>query len=166
MPRWSGHRYNRVGQVHRFGLAIHVPEAYNWFAHCIHQQGVTVIPPADGSYATVTWPLFESAFCQYFVPEVAITAVRKEIRALLYSRGVGAVVHFSKRFSKVIRMLQKENTITHKNPLYDEYCLKLSLGIADQIIASARMQKKLQPATPFTLADAMEMVGGFSERST
>jgi len=142
------------------------PEAYNWFPHWIRQQAVTVTPPADGSYAPVTWPLFESAFRHRFVPEVAITTVRKEIRALRYSRGVGEVAHFNKRFSELIRMLQKETTITREDPLYDEYCSKLPTGIADQIIASARMQKKLQPATPFTLADAMEMVGEFSERTT
>lgn len=140
------------------------PEAYSWFAHWIHQQGVTIIPPANGSYAPVTWPLFESAFRHRFVPEVAITAVRKEIHALRYSKG--DVAYFNKRFSELIRMLQKETTITREDPLYDEYCSKLPSGIADQIIASARMQKKLQPETPFTLADAMEMVGEFSERTT
>ncbi|KAF8241217.1 hypothetical protein K440DRAFT_666039 [Wilcoxina mikolae CBS 423.85] len=142
------------------------PEAYSWFAHWIHQQGVTFIPPANGSYAPVKWPLFESAFRHRFVPELAITAVRKEIRALRYSKGAGDVAYFNKRFSELIRMLQKGTTITHEDPLYDEYCAKLPSCIADQIIASARMQKKLQPGTPFTLADAMEMVGEFSERTT
>ncbi|KAF8243184.1 hypothetical protein K440DRAFT_669837 [Wilcoxina mikolae CBS 423.85] len=142
------------------------PEVYSWFAHWIHQQGVTVIPPANGSYAPVTWPLFKSAFRHRFVPEVAITAVRKEIRALRYSKGAGDVAYFNKRFSELIRMLQKETTITCVDPLYDEYCAKLPSGIADQIIASARMQKKLQPGTPFTLADAMEMVAEFSEHTT
>jgi hypothetical protein len=69
-------------------------------------------------------------------------------------------------FPELIRMLQKGTTTTCKNPLNDEYCWKLPVGIADQIIASAPMQKQLQPATPFTLADAMEMVGEFSERTT
>jgi hypothetical protein len=142
------------------------PEAYTWFEHWIRQQDVTVIPPADGSYAPVMWPLFESAFRHRFVLEVAITAVRKAICALHYSRGVGEVAHFSKRFSGLICMLQKETTMTHKDPLYDEYCSKLPARNADQIIASARVQKKLQPATPFTWADAMEMVGEFSERTT
>jgi hypothetical protein len=142
------------------------PEAYSWFVYWIRQQGVTDIPPANGSYAPVTWPLFESAFHHRFIPEVAITAVRKEIRALRYSKGAGDVAYFNKRFSELIRMLQKETTITREDPLYDEYCSKLPAGIAEQIIASARMQKKLQPGTPFTLADAMEMVGEFSERTT
>jgi len=139
--------------------------AYNRFPHCIRQHGVTVTPPADGSYALVTWPLFESTFRHRFVLEVTITAVRKEISALRYSRGVGEVGHFNKCFSELIRMLQKETTITLEDPLYDEYCSKLPAGIADQIIASARMQKKLQPATPFTLAYAMEMVGEPSKRT-
>jgi len=142
------------------------PEAYSWFAHSIRQRSVTVIPLADGSYAPVWWPLFESAFRHHFVPEVAITAVWKQIRALRYSRGVGAVGHFSKHFSELIRMLRKETTITHKYPLYDKYCSKLPAGIADQILASASMQKKLQLATLFTLADTIEIVRVFSERTT
>jgi hypothetical protein len=56
------------------------PATYGWFAHWIPQQGVTVILPADGSYAPVIWPLFESAFCHCLVPEVGITTVQKEIR--------------------------------------------------------------------------------------
>jgi len=85
---------------------------------------------------------------------------------LRYARGVGVVAHCNKRFSEHIRILQKENTITREDPVYDEYCSKLPARIAAQIIASARMQKTLQPATPFTLADIMEMVGEFSERTT
>jgi hypothetical protein len=142
------------------------PESYNWFAHCIRQQGVTVIPPADGSYAPVTSPLFESAFRHDFVAEVAITAAQKEICAPWYSRGVGEVPHFNKCFTKVIRMLQKGTTIKCEDPPYDEYCSKLPAGIADHVITSARMKKMLQPATPFKLADAMEMVGEFSECTT
>jgi hypothetical protein len=142
------------------------PEAYNWIAHWICQQGVTVICPPDGSYALVMRQLFESACRHHVFPEGAISAVRKEIRALQYSKGVGEVAHPNKSFSDLIRMLQKDTTITREDPLYDEYCSKLPLGIADQIIASARRQKKLQPATTFTLVDAMEMVGEFSERTT
>jgi len=82
------------------------PEAYNQFAHWIRQQGVTVTPSADGSYALVMWPLFKSTFRHRFVLEVTTTALQKEIHALRYSRGVGEVAHFNKRFSELIRMLQ------------------------------------------------------------
>ncbi|KAF8251310.1 hypothetical protein K440DRAFT_637855 [Wilcoxina mikolae CBS 423.85] len=116
--------------------------------------------------AYMMWPLFESAFRHRFIPEVTITAVRKAIRTLRYSKVAGDVTYFNKRFSELIRILQKEATITHEDSLHDEYCTKLPWSITDQIIASVRMQKKLQPGTPFTLADAMEMVGEFSERTT
>jgi hypothetical protein len=113
------------------------------------------------------WPLFKSGFRHHFIAEVTITAIQKEIRTLLYSRGVGDVVHFNTRFPERIGMLPKGlSTIMREDPLYDEYCSKLPAGIADQIITSARMQKTLQPATPVTLADAMEMVGEFSECAT
>ena len=90
---------------------------YGWFAHWIRQQGVIVIPPADGSYAPEMWPLFESAFRHRFDPEVAISTVQKEIRALRYFRGVGEVPQFNKRFSELISMLEKETTITREDPL-------------------------------------------------
>jgi len=142
------------------------PEVYGWFAHGIHQQGVTVIPPADGSYAPVTGLHFESAFRHRFVPAVAVTAVRKGICALRYCKGVGQLAHFNTRFSNLIRMLQEETTMTREDPLCDEFCLMLPARITEQIIASAHMQKKPQPATLVTLADAMDMVGEFSERTT
>jgi hypothetical protein len=63
-------------------------------------------------------------------------------------------------------MQQKWTTITREDPLYDGYSSKLPPGMADHLITSARMQKKLQPATLFTLADAMAMVGEYSERTT
>jgi hypothetical protein len=124
----------------------------------------SVSPPANGSYAPVTWDLCESAFRHWFVRDVAITAVRKEIHALCYSKG--EVAYFNKRFSELTRMLQKGTTFTHEDRLYDKNCSKLATGIADQTIASARMQKTLQPETPVMLANAMEVVGVFSERTT
>jgi hypothetical protein len=56
------------------------PEVYSRFTHWIHQQNVTIIPPAIGFYAHMMWLLFESAFGHWSVPEVAITTVGKQIR--------------------------------------------------------------------------------------
>jgi len=88
------------------------------------------------------------------------------IRMLHYSRSVGEIAQFNKHFPQLIRMWQKETTITCEDPLYDEDCSKLPAGIADWIITSARMQKKLQPAAPIMLADATEMVEECSECTT
>jgi len=63
-------------------------------------------------------------------------------------------------------MLQKETTITGEHHRYDKYCSKLPGGIADQIIASARMQKKLQAAAPFMFDNVLEMVRECSEHRT
>jgi hypothetical protein len=38
-------------------------------------------------------------------------------------------------------MLQNKTTITHEDPLYDEYYSKLPVQYADQLIASARLEK-------------------------
>jgi len=136
------------------------------FAHWILLQCVMVIPPADGSYGPVMWPHFESTLSDRLVPGVAITAVRKEIRALRDSRGVGAVADCNKRFSDLIHMQHNVSTNTDKNPLYDDYCSKHPTRIADQTITPARIKKNMQPATLSTLADAMEMGGEFSECTT
>lgn len=85
---------------------------------------------------------------------------------LCYSTGVGEVAHSHKRFSEHIGMVQRVTTIMQEDPLYYEYCSKLPAGIVNQIISSACMQQKLEPATPVTLADTMEMVGEFSEHMT
>jgi hypothetical protein len=50
--------------------------------------------------------------------------------------------------------------------LYDEYCLEMPAGFADQIIASGRMQRKLQLDTTVMLADTIEKVGEFSKHMT
>jgi len=52
-------------------------------------------------------------------------------------------------------MLQKESTNMCKGPLHDKYRSNLLLGIADHIITSALMQRKIKPETPLTLAEAM-----------
>jgi hypothetical protein len=62
------------------------PKAFSWFAHWIHQQGVMIMPPANGSYALLTWPFFQSNFRHRCMAEVGITAVRKDIYALRYSK--------------------------------------------------------------------------------
>ncbi|KAF8248713.1 hypothetical protein K440DRAFT_642037 [Wilcoxina mikolae CBS 423.85] len=107
-------------------------------------------------------PLFESAFHPGFIPKVAIIAVRNEICVLNYSRGVREVVYFNKYFSQRIRMLQKGTTLMRDDLLYDQYYSTLPAAIADQIIASAYMQKNLEPDIPLMLANAIEMVGKFS----
>jgi hypothetical protein len=61
------------------------PEVYSWFTHNIHQQGVMIVPAANSIHGPVTWPHFESAIHHQFVSEVAITAVRREIRTLRHS---------------------------------------------------------------------------------
>jgi hypothetical protein len=102
---------------------------------------------------------FESSHRHGFVPKVTITAVPKDICALWYSRAVGEVVQFTKRFSELLRIQQTETTIAHENSRYNEYHSKQPAEIADQIIASTWMQTKLPLATPFTVDNTTEIVG-------
>jgi hypothetical protein len=133
------------------------PEAYSWFMHRIRLQHVMVIPPAHSTYVPQTWPLFKYTFRHHFVPEVAISAVRKAICMLRNS---------IKQFSKHIQMVLNDTNITCKDPLYEKDGSKVALGIADQIITPACMQKELQPETPFTLTNTIGMVGEFSKGKT
>jgi len=142
------------------------PAAYSVFTHWIHQWHVTVIPPADGSYSQVTWHHLESAFCHHLIQEVAITAVGQAIHTIYYSTGVWGDAHINKHFSELICTMRIETTITPKYPLHDHCCSELPAWIADHIIGSTRMQQKLLPGTPLTLANNMEMVRRFSEHPT
>ena len=53
-----------------------------------------------------------------------------------------------------------------EDPLYDKYCSKLPVGMADQIITSARMEHKLEPGTPLIVANPMEIVCDISGHAT
>ena len=60
----------------------------------LQQRGVPVIPPADRDYG-ITWPSIKTAFKKQFVPEVAVSVVRKEWHTLKFSNA--SVLNFNRR---------------------------------------------------------------------
>jgi hypothetical protein len=114
------------------------------------------IPPPDGKYYT-TWQEFQQAFRLRFVPEIAITLVRKELGDMTFKRGED-VLGFNNRYAELLGMLNLKTSITRNDALYDGYVAKFPETLQAQIVVSARMQKKLAPTVPFTLEDAMELV--------
>jgi hypothetical protein len=114
------------------------------------------IPPPDGKYCT-TWQEFQEAFRLRFVPEIAITLVRKELGDMKFKRGED-VLRFNNRYAELLSMLNLKTSITRNDALYDGYVAKFPETLQAQIVVSARMQKKLAPTVPFTLEDAMELV--------
>jgi hypothetical protein len=114
------------------------------------------IPPSDGQYYT-TWQEFKEAFRLRFVPEIAVTLVRKELGDMKFKRGED-VLRFNNRYAELLGMLNLKTSITRNDALYDGYVAKFPETLQAQIVVSARMQKKLAPTLPFTLEDAMELV--------
>jgi hypothetical protein len=114
------------------------------------------IPPPDGKYYT-TWQEFQEAFRLRFVPEIAITLVRKELGDMKFKRGED-ILRFNNRYAELLGMLNLKTSITRNDALYDGYVAKFPETLQAQIVISARMQKKLAPTLPFTLEDAMELV--------
>ena len=60
---------------------------FRWFEASMQQRGVPAIPPAEHDYG-ITWVSVKSAFKKQFVPEVAVSVVRKEWYALNFKAGV------------------------------------------------------------------------------
>ncbi|KAA8895438.1 hypothetical protein FN846DRAFT_996845 [Sphaerosporella brunnea] len=112
---------------------------YEWFQAWWTTRPETdgqTIPTPNGQYRT-TWKEFQEACRLRFVPEVAVTLVRKELSEMKFN---------------------VKTSFTRNDALYDAYVAKFSEALQAQIGASARMQKKLAPTLPFTLDDAMELV--------
>jgi hypothetical protein len=132
---------------------------YEWFQAWLTARpgnaGHT-IPPPNGRYLT-TWKDFQEAFRLRVVPEVAVTLVRKELGDMKFKRRDN-VLRFNDRYAELLGMLSLKTYITRNDALYDAYVAKFPEALQAQIVASARMQKKLVTTSPFTLADAMELV--------
>jgi len=97
-------------------------KVFHWFENCMKKQGVDTIPPKDYNYNT-TWDAVKVLFkCQY-VPERAISVIRREWYALKFSRQ--QVLSFNQRALELITILGGSLTITRENPLWEEYLIKL-----------------------------------------
>ena len=67
---------------------------FRWFEASMQQRGVPATPPAEHDYG-ITWVSVKTAFKKQFVPEVAVSVVRKEWYALRFNKA--GVLGFNRR---------------------------------------------------------------------
>jgi len=127
---------------------------FRWFEDAMRKRGVETIPPRDGDYG-VTWKSIRTSFRKQYVPESAITVIRKEWHALRYNRN--QVLKFNRRALELITILGGSLTITRDNSLWEEYLQKLPEGTANDVSQQARLMSVLKDIQ-LTLSGMMDIV--------
>jgi len=87
---------------------------FHWFENCMKKQGVDTIPPKDYNYNT-TWDAVKVHFKHQYIPEMAISIIRREWYALKFNRP--QVLKFNQRALELISILGGSLTITRENLL-------------------------------------------------
>ena len=118
------------------------------------KEGVDTIPPKDYNY-NVTWDAVKILFKRQFVPERAISVIRREWYALKFNRQ--QVLPFNQRALELVTILGGSLTITRENPLWEEYLLKLPEATQNDIGQQARLMDILN-SSKMTLSGMMDIV--------
>ena len=116
-------------------------KTFRWFEKEMRAKGVDVIPPADNDYK-VKWADFKKIFKEQFVPEVAVSVVRNEWRALKFNKN--QVLKFNQRALELVEILEGSLSITRENQLWDEYLCKLPEAAAHYVTQQARLMRHVQ----------------------
>jgi len=111
-------------------------KVFHWFENCMKKQGVDTIPPKDYNYNT-TWDAVKVLFKHQYLPERAISVIRRELYALKFSRQ--QVLSFNQRALELITILGGLLTITRENPLWEEYLIKLPEATQNDISQQVRL---------------------------
>ena len=127
---------------------------FKWFEDSLKKRGVSSIPPNDHDYG-ITWESVKTFFKRQFVPESAISVIRKEWHALKFNRS--QVLRFNHRALELITILGGSLTITRDNPLWEEYLQKLPEATINDICQQARLMNVLKE-TKLTLSGMMDIV--------
>jgi len=148
-------------------------EAETWrvrFLKFLQMTACLIVGGNGGVGGTISKSHLEQNQPPLFTVELKLETVNLFLRMVVHwvrhARVAMGTKDSDKPFTVHILLLQIGITSPGEDPIHDEYCTKLHAGIADQITASAHIQKKLHPPTPVTLAYAVETVGEFSERTT
>ena len=102
--------------------------------------GVNSIPPENYEYG-MTWQGVRDAFKKQYVPESAVSVIRKEWHSLKFNRA--QVLKFNRRALELITILGGSLTITRDNPLWEEYLQKLPEATANDVSQQARLMNVL-----------------------
>lgn len=110
--------------------------------------------PENYNYG-VTWESVKLLFKKQFVPESAISVIRKEWHALKFNRT--QILRFNQRALELVTILGGSLTITRENPLWEEYLQKLPESTANDIAQQARLMSVLTE-TKLTPSGMMDIV--------
>jgi len=132
-------------------------KVFHWFENCMKKQGVNTIPPKDYNYNT-TWDAVKVLFKRQYVPEWAISVIRREWYALKFSHP--QVLSFNQRALELITILGGSLTITRENPLWEEYLIKLPEATQNDISQQVRLMDILggDSQKQMTLSGMMDIV--------
>jgi len=129
-------------------------KVFHWFEDSMKKQGLDTIPPADYNYG-ITWDAVKILFKRQFVPERAISVIRREWYTLKFN-GL-QVLSFNQRALELVTILGGSLTITRENPLWEEYLLKLPEATQNDISQQAHLMDKLGNSK-MTLSQMMDIV--------
>jgi hypothetical protein len=127
---------------------------FRWFEPTMQKRGVDSIPPKEYDYG-VTWASVKTLFKSQFVPESAISVIRKEWHMLKFNRM--HVLKFNRRALELVVILGGSLTITREDPLWEEYLQKLPEATANDVTQQARLMHRLKEVS-LTLSDMMDIV--------
>ena len=129
-------------------------KTFRWFEKEMRVKGVDVIPTADNDYK-VKWADFKKIFKEQFVPEVAVSVIRNEWRALKFNKN--QVLKFNQRALELVEILGGSLSITRENLLWDEYLRKLPEAAAQDVTQQARLMRRVHNID-LTLSDMMDIM--------
>ena len=127
---------------------------FRWFEKEMKEREVDTIPPTDSDYK-IKWADFKKVFKEQFVPEVAVSVVRNEWRALKFNKN--QVLKFNQRALELIEILGGSLSITRGDPLWEEYLRKLPEAAAQDVTQQARLMRRVHKIE-LTLSDMMDIM--------
>jgi len=127
---------------------------FRWLEKEMKEREVDTIPPTDSDYK-IKWVDFKKVFKEQFVPEVAVSVVRNEWRALKFNKN--QVLKFNQRALELIEILGGSLSITRGDPLWEEYLRKLPEAAAQDVTQQARLMPRVHKIE-LTHSDMMDIM--------
>jgi hypothetical protein len=127
---------------------------FRWFEKEMKEREVDTIPLIDNDYR-IKWADFKKVFKEQFVPEVAVSVVRNEWRALKFNKN--QVLKFNQRALELIEILGGSLSSTRGDPLWEEYLRKLPEAAAQDVTQQARLMRRVHKIE-LTLSDMMDIM--------
>ena len=127
---------------------------FQWFEKEMQKREVDTIPPTYSNYM-IKWADFKRVFKEQFVPEVAVSVVRNEWRALKFNEN--QVLKFNQRALELIEILGGSLSSTRGDLLWEEYLRKLPEAAAQDVTQQARLMCRVHKIE-LTLYNMMDIM--------